>query len=225
MGVKMTKKSRHVLNVWLLALSGLFAGATLAAGPASDPVLVIAVKGQATRQSDSGVQPLQAFIKLREGDVLTLSGAQVQLVYVAGQRQETWQGSGKVQVGATEGKGSGLAAPQVKQLPEVLVKQMAKMPTAEGQGRAGAIRLRSLPTPEAFEQIDQTYRQLRQGATADDLNPELYLLSSLFELKAYDRVEQAMADLRRDRPNDPQASALVGLYRKSVDSARNAAGK
>jgi hypothetical protein len=224
----MTIKPRRVLHAWALALSGLWgllAGTALAAGPAADPVLVTAVKGQATRQSDAGTQPLQAFVKLREGDVLTLTGAQVQLVYVAGQRQETWQGSGKVQVGATEGKGNGLPAPQVRQLPEVMVKQMAKMPTTEGQGRAGAIRLRSLATPEAFEQIDQTYRQLRQGATADDLNPELYLLSSLFELKAYDRVEQAMADLRRDRPNDPQASALLGLYRKSIDSARNAAAK
>ena len=216
----MIHSSRHLFNALVRAVAGLGATATMAAGPGREPVLVTAVKGQATRSSDSGPQTLQAFVKLREGDVLTLSGSQVQLVFIEAQRQETWQGSGKVQIGAGEGKGSGLAPPQVRSLPEVLVKQIAKMPTSDGQGRAGAIRLRSLPTGDALAQVDETYAQLRRDAAGDDINPELYLLSSLFELKAYDRVEQAIADIRRSRPNDAQVATLTSLYEKSVRDAK-----
>jgi hypothetical protein len=68
--------------------------------------------------------------------------------------------------------------------------------------------------------IEATYRQMRIEAAADDLDPELYLLSGMFELRQLERVEEIVADIMQKRPGDPQAKLLASLYRKSLKNLR-----
>lgn len=203
-----------------IALSGLVIFLSVALANESG-ALVTAIEGTVSRASASGPQALQSFTRLKEGDLVAIDkGAKVKLVYLANGRQESWRGSGKLEIGGGESKAWGLGEPSVAQLPAVLVAQIAKTPAVDSQGRAGMTRLRAIATPEAIAKIDNTYRQLRAESDPVDLNPEIYLLSGMFEIRALDRVEQAIEDIRAKRPNDPQAKLLVALYQRSLMNAR-----
>jgi hypothetical protein len=57
---------------------------------------------------------------------------------------------------------------------------------------------------------------MKMEAVRGDLNPELFLLSALFEIREIDRVEQLLADLRTTRPDDQEVRVVVALYQKAV---------
>lgn len=194
-----------------------------AAMAAGEVALVTALQGGVSRVSPQGRQGVEAFVKLKQGDLLALDkGARLQVVYFASGRQETWSGGGRLEVANGESKAFGLGEPQVKVLPVALVKQIAKTPTLDSQGRAGMTRLRSVATPEMVANVETTYKRMRLEADRGDLAPELYLLSSLFELREFDRVEQTLADLQATRPANPEAKLLIALYQRALRNAREA---
>jgi hypothetical protein len=82
------------------------------------------------------------------------------------------------------------------------------------------MRTRSVPAPDAMAKLEDTYRELRGRAGADDLGPETYLLSGLFEMRELDRVEQVLGELKQERPKNMEAALLISLYRKAVRNAR-----
>jgi hypothetical protein len=211
------KTFRHCL----LSLVLFWAASVQAAYPGGDAALVTALDGTVNRLTAAGREPVQAFVKLKPGDKLTLeSNARIQLVFFESKRQESWGGSGSLEIASAEAKGSGLPAPQVKTLPDILVRQIAKTPALDSQGRAGVVRLRAIPTPEALAKLDQNYQQLRQGAEKDDLNPELFLLVGLLEMRQLDRIEQVLADLQATHPGNMEAKVLVALYQKTLKNLR-----
>lgn len=202
-----------VALAWALSAPALLA--------ASEAALVTAVTGQVGLSAHDIRQPLQAFVKLHEGDQLTLAqDASVRLVYLESRRQESWTGPGRLEVGSVASQSQGLPAPQVQLLPEFLVRQIARTPGPVSQGRAGAVRLRSLPEPAA--RVEAEYLALREQSDPADLNPELYRLAGLFELREFGRVEQALAELRERRPADAQVELLAQLYRRAIRDARDA---
>lgn len=184
--------------------------------------LVTALEGDVTRVQGTEKKPLAAFERLEAGELLALEGAKLTLVFFATGRQESYQGSGRLELGPGEGKPFGLAAPEVKILPAFLVKQIARTPTLVAQGRAGVTRLRAIPTPEAIAKVDETYRRMRMEAIANDLNPEMYRLSALFEMKAYDAVEAAVRDMELLHPRHGEAAILAALYRKALRNTQAA---
>lgn len=191
-----------------------------------DTALVTAMQGGVTRVAPGSPQPLQAFVKLKHGDLLALEKtAKVQVVYFDSGRQETWAGGGRLEITSAGGVAYGLAEPQVKTLPPVMVKQIAKTPSLDSQGRAGMMRLRSVATAQDIAKVEENYRRMRLEADRSDLNPELYLLSSMFELRELDRVEQALSDLQKSRPGNPEVGLLVALYQKAVRNAREGNGR
>lgn len=195
-----------------------------AAHAAADVALITALDGKVARATVAGAQDLEAFVKLKTGDVLnTVKGASVQIVYFENGRQESWSGVGKLEITPTEGRATGLPAPQVKQLPLIIVKQMARTPTLDSQGRAGVTRLRAIATPEAITTLDETYKKMRAEAPREDLNPELYLLAGMFELKQLDRVEKTLNELKQAQPANNQVKMLASLYGKALRDARAAA--
>lgn len=209
---------RHTVFLSILLLWAVLAQA---AYPGGETALVTKLEGTVNRVTATGKQPVEAFVKLKEGDQLTLEGnARIQLVFFASKRQESWSGSGKLDIAAQEGKGTGLPEPQVKTLPEVLVKQIAKTPSLDSQGRAGVVRLRAIATPDALAKLDSNYKQLRQETAADDLNPELFLLAGLLEMRQLDRVEQVLAELQATHPSNMEAKVLVALYQKTLRNMR-----
>jgi len=189
---------------------------------AAEVALVMSVHGKVTRLAEvPGPVAVEAFVKLKEGDRLSLdSESRLQLVYFDNGRRETWSGPGRLETGVREGKASGLAAPDVKSLPLVMAKQLARTPALDSQGRAGVTRLRSVPSPDALTRLENTYQELKSRAGGDDLAPEMYLLSGLYEMRELDRVEKMLADLKRDWPKSGEAALLISLYRKAVKNAR-----
>lgn len=188
---------------------------------ADEVALVMSVQGRVVRLADAVPIAVQAFVKLKEGDKLSLEkDARLQVVYFENGRQETWSGPGRLEMTLREGKASGLPAAEVKLLPLVMARQLARTPALEGQGRGGVTRLRSVPGPDAMIKLEDTYHELRSRAGPDDLGPEMYLLSGLYDMRELDRVERVIGDLQQDRPKNPEAALLVALYKKAVKNAR-----
>lgn len=181
--------------------------------------LVTAREGPVFRVIGGEKKPLEAFERVTAGEVLALDNARVTLVFFLTAREETYRGSGRLEINPGEGRPWGLAPPEVKKLPDFLVKQIAKTPTLVAQGRAGVTRLRAIATADALARVEETYRRLRLEAAANDLNPEMYRLSALFELRAYDAVESALRDLELSRPRNEEAKVLIALYRKALKNA------
>jgi hypothetical protein len=184
--------------------------------------MVTAIEGKVERIKGGTRTPLEAFERVEAGELLALDKARLTLVFFLTGRQETWQGSGRLELEPGEGKGFGLAAPETKALAPFLVKQISRTPTLLAQGRAGATRLRAMATPEAIAKVEESYKRLRMEAAANDLNPEMYRLSALFEMKAYDEVEIALRELESSRPDYGEATLLVALYRKALRNTRQA---
>lgn len=190
--------------------------------------LVTAVSGSVRLQEEkAAVIALRPFVKVRAGDRLTLEGpSRLQLVYFDGGRQETWQGTGQLEVGAvasTAAKGG--LQPEVKTLPAILVKQLSKTPSPDGNVKAGMIRMRSIPAGNTLESLERNYADLRRQAETADRNPELYLLAGYFELREFDRVDGLLRQLGETSPGDREVKALTALYKRAMNNVRMAEQK
>jgi hypothetical protein len=190
---------------------------------AADVALVMSVQGKVLRLDGANPAPVEAFVKLSEGDRLSLDrNARLRVAYFENGRHETWTGPGSLDLTSRGGQTGGLAAAEVKTLPLAVARQLARTPVADREGRKAPARTRAVPAPDAMARLEAAYQDLRNRAAADDLEPETYLLAGLFELRELDRVERLLADLKQDRPRNPEAVLLISLYRKAVKNLREA---
>ena len=190
---------------------------------AQQGAIVTVLQGAVTVEQETPVpRPAAVLIKLRAGDKLQLArDATVQLVYFDNGRQETWRGAARLEVGAGESTASGgTPEPEVKQLPQMLVRQLVKTPTADSSGRVGAVRLRHIIAPDAEEKLEKNYAELRAQTEAADRTPELYLLAGLFELKRYERIEALLGDWEKEAPAEASVAAMQQHYRVAIREAR-----
>lgn len=200
----------------VLLTLGLVAGHGMAA--AEDLAMVTAVKGKASRIADNAPRALEPFERLKQGDVLLLEGnAGVRLIFFGSRREESWQGDGRIEIGGEQGKGTGLAEPQVSLLPELMARQIAKTPSAGDTMRPGPARTRNIESAESrLAKLDSDYGRLRKEAAADDINPEIFLLAGLFEMSEFGRLEQTLKDLGAARPGDMEVAVLNSLYKRAI---------
>lgn len=220
------------MAAWKLAgalICGFYALSAACADPVKSPenpdiAMVTAVSGTVDRVTPQGRQTLPPFGRVKRGELLALSAGRLQLLYFASGRQEEWQGTGRLEVAETQGNALGLAPPVVKVLPVVAAKQISRAPVLDERGEVRVPRVRAIAAPDAIERLDETYRRMRMEAVRGDLNPELFLLSGLFEMREFDRVEQLLTDLRRARPGDMEIGLLVTLYQKAIRNARESRG-
>ena len=203
-------------------LVGLIA-AVCAQAWAAEVALVMSVQGKVLKQAGVAPAPLESYVRLNAGDRLSLeTDARLRVAYFENGRHETWIGPGELELTARGGEAVGLAAPAVKSLPLAVARQLERTPLADGNGRKAATRMRSVAAPDALARLEATYQELRGRAAADDMEPEAYLLSALFELRELDRVEKLLGEMKQERPGNPEAALLVALYRKAVRNAREA---
>lgn len=200
----------------VLLTLGLVAGRVHAA--AEEVALVTAVTGSVSQLGASAPKALEPFARLKQGDVVRLDGrAGVRLIFFDSRRQESWQGDGRIEIGSNQGKGSGLPEPQVLLLPELMARQIAKTPSTDNPGRPGPARTRSIDKAEGgLAKLDSDYSRLRKDAAADDINPEIFLLAGLFEMREFDRLEQTLKDLRDSRPGNMEIAVLNSLYKRAI---------
>lgn len=197
----------------------------IACGPAwaAEVALVMSVQGKVLKQEGGAPVPLEAYARLNAGDRLSLDkDARLRVAYFEHGRHESWAGPGGLELTARGGEPRGLAAPTVKLLPLAVARQLARTPLSDDDGRKTATRTRSVAAPDVLAKLESTYQELRGKAGADDLEPEAYLLSALFELRELERVEKLMVELKQDRAGNPEAALLVALYRKALRNAREA---
>lgn len=158
----------------------------------ADVGMVTQLSGGVSVVSAGATRAAVPFYKVSAGDKLTLgANARVQIVYFGNGRQEVWQGAGKVEVGSMESKSS--LTPRVSQLPPLVVNQLAKTPAAGQQGKAGMVRVRSLARPDVAH-IEKQYQELKATVAADDLTPEVFLLTSMIEIREYARAKELLAE-------------------------------
>lgn len=196
-----------------------------AAALADEVALVTALSGAVRLQAATGQDTaLQAFVKLQQGDRLRFNEqARVQLVLLHSGREEVWRGPGTLRV---EREAStvlgGNMQPQVRQLPRLLVKQLAKTPAPDAQVRAGIVRLRGMPSGGTLASVEKNYADLRKQAGPADRNPELYLLASYFELQEYDKLKQLLTQLDEQTPGNAEVALLRSLYVRAMNNAKMA---
>lgn len=192
--------------------------ASLAQAGNIDAALITHLQGEATVESDKGLKrPAVALLKLSADEKLLLkSGAKVQIVFFESGRQEIWSGTGQIAIEASEGKSDSLK-PEVKQLPPLLVKQLARTPGVGQQGRAGMVAMRSLPTSAKVAQLEGHYAEFRKGAPVDDLTPEIYYLTGLIELKEADRAKTVLSMLRAKK-EEPRVGSVIAHFESLVES-------
>ncbi|MBZ0126718.1 MAG: hypothetical protein K8F32_10135 [Rhodocyclaceae bacterium] len=211
-------------RVWWMAVLACFSWVASAA----EVGMVTSVAGSVKLlEENKAERALMPFVKLRPGDRLTMEGAsRLQLVYFDGGRQETWQGAGRLEVGAKASEAvQGGLQPEVKILPPILVKQLSKTPSADGNVKAGMIRMRSMPSGGTLDSVERHYAELRKQAGASDRNPELYLLAGYFELREYDKLDALLRDMAGKSPDDLEVRTLTALYKRAVANARMAERK
>ena len=185
---------------------------------AEDLALVTAVTGSVSRLGASAPRALEPFARLKQGDVLVLEGtAGVRLIFFDSRREESWQGEGLIEIGDTQGRGTGLAEPQVRVLPELMARQMAKTPSPDKPERAHAGRTRSIEIGDrGLAKLDSDYSRLRKEAAPDDINPEIFLLAGLFEMREFDRLEQTLKELSNSQSGNMELAVLGSLYKKAM---------
>jgi hypothetical protein len=185
--------------------------------------LVTAVSGSVMLQDDkTAASELKSFIKVRDGDQLILQeNSRLQVVYFNGGRQETWQGTGTLEIGTTSSKilKGGLPS-EVKTLPPILVRQLSKTPSPDGAVKAGMIRMRSVPTPEKVELAESNYADLRKQSDPTDRKPEIFIFSAYLELREFDKLDALLKAYGERSPQDPELHALVEIYARAIKSAK-----
>lgn len=182
-------------------------------------VMLTQVAGEVTASGKGGAQPAVPFLKLDEGDKLTLGkNARVQMVYLGNGRQEVWKGDGQVEVGSREGRSPSLKA-ETSQLPALIVNQLKKTPAVGQQGRTGMVMLRSLDDLDAAERLDKEYADFRASAAADDTTPEVFLLTGLLDLKEYERAKKVLGDLKTKQLVQSAYEAVVDHFGPLVERA------
>jgi hypothetical protein len=204
----------------LLLIAGSLAGSAWA-----EEVMLTQVTGDVRVSGKDGPRAAVPFLKVTEGDTVTLAGnAQVQMVYLASGRREIWRGSGEIAIGSQEGRSPSLKA-ETSLLPPLILKQLAKTPAVGQQGRTGMVMVRGLDDLEALDRLEKDYADFRASAAADDVMPEVFLLSGLLDFQDYERARKVLADLKTRQASQPAYQALVEHFGRLVDAASAPPGR
>lgn len=186
---------------------------TAQAGAADVGILTLNKGSVLVSGANQSAHPAISFMKLRKGDGIEVGEAsKIQVLYTSNGRQETWNGPVRIEIGEqisttlTQG-----TLPLVKQLPARVLAQLAKAPAvlSDIKGRTGMVMIRSSSLLEQLREVDETYKQMRANADDDDVAPELYLVSALYEMKLYKDVLITLEDILKKQPDNAEAKALA----------------
>ncbi len=214
-----------------VAATFLAVAAASAQAPAADVGLITQLSGPVTywnQEEQKEPVPAKAFMKIRQGDNFKLGEAgSLTLLYFSSGRQEIWKGPATVVAGAT-GSAAGdqkSAAPEVKLISTKATKQLAGTPlflprsstgvsggiqtmTPEGLAPAGTPVLLSAEAQRQIKEAEGIYQGLSKTAAANDVTPELYLLSVLGKYGQYAEMDKLADIMLRKKPGDQDLKDL-----------------
>lgn len=179
--------------------------------------LVTQVHGTATLEAkDSPPLPVRPFARFQPGDRLTLGpGTKLRMIYPGNGRQEIWSDAARIEIGAAESRLLGQGRPPVvSNLPPFLVQTLTKSPEvmASIQNRQGMVRLRAIGSDTRLAQAWKQYDELRRATSEDDVTPELHLLVTFQELKAFADIKEVLAEMLRRQPDNAEVKSLNERY-------------
>ncbi len=202
---------RNTLQL-LFGLGFALLGATV---QAQSPVaMVLSVGGEVTLDLQGKPVKVEPFSRLLEGDRVRLGrDAKISLVYPRSGRQENWSGVGIVLTGDSESAAaSGKPSVEVKLLPTKVAQQMARTPVSDTSGKAGMVRMRAIATPENLASLEKQVAKMRSEAAPNDRSPEVFWLAGLHDMGMIDRLQEELARLGKDYPNDENIRSLTKAY-------------
>lgn len=194
-------------------------GAVLAQAP--DVGVVNQVSGHVT--FGDAPREVQPFMKLREGDRLTLApGAQVRVAFFAGGRQERWVGPASFLAGKAGGEPLSGKPAEIGALPAGVPQHIARVPELVRYAKLGGIQVRGSITPAQKASLEQqaavaearaAYEQLRKDGAPEDITPELFLYSVFHEYLLYDDMAAIVEEMLRRQPASEDARTLAEWLR------------
>jgi hypothetical protein len=197
----------------------------MASAASAQVAMLTQVSGDVRVSGSSGARPAVPFLKVNDGDTLTLeANAKVQIVYLTGGRQEIWTGAGPVRVGARQ-SASGTLTPQTSQVPALVLRQLEKTPAVGQHGKTGMVRLRDTDVLEALDTLEKDYTDYRAKAAADDVTPEVFYLTGLIDLQDYSRAAKVIQDLEAKSRTQPAYAPVVEHFVRLLAEARASAPK
>lgn len=190
------------------------------AGVASAQVAMLTqVSGDVRVSGRDGARGAVAFLKVNDGDTLTLAGsARVQMVYLANGRQEVWTGAGPVVVGSAQGRSQTLTA-ATSQVPALVLRQLEKTPAVGQHGKTGMVMLRSMDNLEKIDALETDYKDVRAKAAPGDTTPEVFYLTGLLDLGAYEDVRTVLTDVKARVATQPAYAAVVEHFERLLAEA------
>lgn len=190
------------------------------AGAASAQVAMLTqVSGDVRVSGRDGARGAVAFLKVNDADTLTLAGAaRVQMVYLANGRQEVWTGAGAVVVGSAQGRSQTLT-PATSQVPALVLRQLEKTPGVGQHGKTGMVMLRSMDNLEKIDALETDYKDVRAKAAPGDPTPEVFYLTGLLDLGAYEDVRTVLTDVKARVATQPAYAAVVEHFERLLAEA------
>jgi hypothetical protein len=219
----------NLRNLGLAALMAVFSSA-FAALAADDVGVVNQLSGDVSYTSGGATSKAKAYMKVRQGDKFTVpAGAQLRIVYFKGGRQEGYSGPASLTAGTEQSAQQSGAQPQVSTLPAGVPQKIAQTPDLvqiARLGRSGGVAVRGVEreaklTPQQQSEVTQarqTYEQLRKGASANDINPELYLYAVLQDYLLYNDMKPVVAEMQKRQPSNPDVAAMVEYVKVKTEA-------
>lgn len=205
----------------MLRKIGLFVllACSLASVASAQVAMLTQVSGDVRVSGRDGARGAVAFLKVNEGDTLTLAGsARVQMVYLANGRQEVWTGAGPVVVGGAQGRSQSLT-PATSQVPALVLRQLEKTPAVGQHGKTGMVMLRSMDNLEKIDTLETDYKSVRAGAASDDTTPEVFYLTGLLDLGAHEDARRVLNEVRARVAAQPAYAAVVEHFERLLNEA------
>ena len=207
---------RRLILGTAMALASGFA----AAQGGADVGLVNLVSGEVSYAPLTGSpSKVQAYMRVRDGDRFTIPPqAQLRVVFFDGGRQERWQGPASFRAAKGGSEAISGKPTEVAILPSGVPQRIARVPELMQNAKLGGIQVRggltrtqqaSLDQQETLREARATYKKLRAETPAEDITPELYLYSVLYDFLLYDEMKTVVDDMLRRQPGNEDVKNLA----------------
>ena len=159
---------------------------------------------------------LLSFIKIPENaEVYLEENSNLQIVYLSSGIQETWSGPITFTTGDKASLYEQSSPPDnTKTLPPFMLNVLLQSPEVISsiKTRQGMIRVRSLLTARKVKEAEENYLQMLEQVDENDITPEIYLITTLDNLRVYNRMTKPLEEMIRKQPNNLQAKELYEQF-------------
>ncbi|MEJ2214410.1 MAG: hypothetical protein P8Y20_10210 [Gammaproteobacteria bacterium] len=159
---------------------------------------------------------LLSFIKIpQNSEVYVEENSNLQIVYLSSGIQETWSGPITFTTGDKASLYEQSSPPDnSKTLPPFMLNVLLQSPEVISsiKTRQGMIRVRSLLTARKVKEAEKNYLQMLEQVDENDITPEIYLITTLDNLRVYNRMTKPLEEMIRKQPNNLQAKELYEQF-------------